>query len=159
MLPRHGLTAQSVPLWSQRKQQDRFAHHLKVANPAASVAETSPARCVSEREKGGYFAPAGSKGRSPWRFFGDFLIGEKVTRGGGAERPRIGECRGGFAPSHIVGRRDLRPCKIPRSAPSWRKKGEENSSPFGVRRGQRPRTISLCICPAFQRRSCPRWKP
>ena len=71
------------PLWSQRKQQDRFAHHLKVANPAASVAETSPARAGaerSEREKGGDFAPAGSKGRSPWRFFGDFLIGEKVTR-------------------------------------------------------------------------------
>ena len=55
-------------------------HHLKVANPSATVAESSPARCVSEREKGGYFAPAGSKGRSPWRFFGDFLIGEKVTR-------------------------------------------------------------------------------
>ena len=31
-------------------------HHLKVANPSASVAETSPARCVSEREKGGDFA-------------------------------------------------------------------------------------------------------
>ena len=31
-------------------------HHLKVANPAASVAQTSPARCVSEREKGGDFA-------------------------------------------------------------------------------------------------------
>ena len=47
------------------------------------MAETSPARAGaqrSEREKGGDFAPAGSKGRSPWRFFGDFLIGEKVTR-------------------------------------------------------------------------------
>ena len=33
--------------------KDRFAHHLKVANRSFSVAETSPARCVSEREKGG----------------------------------------------------------------------------------------------------------
>ena len=55
-------------------------HHLKVANPSASVAETSPARCVSEREKGGDFAPAGSKGRSPWRAFGDFPRDGKVTR-------------------------------------------------------------------------------
>ena len=60
-----------------------MAYHLKVANPARLVAKSSPARAGaqrSEREKGGDFAPAGSKGRSPWRFFGDFLIGEKVTR-------------------------------------------------------------------------------
>ena len=31
------------------------------------------------------------------RFFGDFLIGEKVTRGGGAERPPYGG-RGGQRP-------------------------------------------------------------
>ena len=55
-------------------------HHLKVANPSATVAESSPARCVSEREKGGDFAPAGSKGRSPWRAFGDFPRDGKVTR-------------------------------------------------------------------------------
>ena len=120
-------------------------HHLKVANPSASVAESSPARAGaqrSEREKGGDFAPAGSKGRSPWRFFGDFLIGEKVTRGGGAERPRIGECRGGFAPSHIVGRRDLRPCKIPRGVGrSARSRGEQRGNApriFGVCRGLAP---------------------
>ena len=33
---------------------------------------------------------SGSRGGSPWRAFGDFLIGEKVTRGGGAERPHTG---------------------------------------------------------------------
>ena len=33
--------------------KDRFAHHLKVANRSIFVAQTSPARCVSEREKGG----------------------------------------------------------------------------------------------------------
>ena len=53
---------------------------LKVANRSFSVAEGSPARCVSERSKGGDYAPGDSKGRSPWRFFGYFLIGEKVTR-------------------------------------------------------------------------------
>ena len=63
--------------------KDRFAHKLKVANRSFSVAEGSPARAGaerSEREKGGDFALGDSKGRSPWRFFGDFLIGEKVTR-------------------------------------------------------------------------------
>ena len=44
----------------------------------------------SEREKGGTPTPGDSKGHSPWRFFGDFLIGEKVTRGEGAERPPLG---------------------------------------------------------------------
>ncbi len=60
--------------------KDRFAHHLKVANRSIFVAQTSPARCVSEREKGGDFAPAGSKGRSPWHAFGDFRRETKVTR-------------------------------------------------------------------------------
>ena len=74
------------PLWSQRKKQDRFAHHLKVANRSFSVAQTSPARAGaqrSEREKGGDFAPGDSKGRSPWRAFGDFPRDGKVTRGAG----------------------------------------------------------------------------
>ena len=80
--------------------------------------EGSPARVGtkwSEREKGGDHAPGDSKGHSPWRFFGDFLIGEKVTRvqGGapaywGVQRgkaPRIQEkvARGrrGGAPSSL----------------------------------------------------------
>ena len=69
--------------------KDRFAHHLKVANRSFSVAETSPARCVSEREKGENLAPGDSKGRSPWRAFGDFPRDGKVTRGwrGGAPSP------------------------------------------------------------------------
>ena len=63
--------------------KDRFAHHLKVANRSFSVAQTSPARAGaqrSEREKGGDFAPGDSKGRSPWRAFGDFRRETKVTR-------------------------------------------------------------------------------
>ena len=44
----------------------------------------------SEREKGGGHALGDSKGRSPWRAFGDFPRDGKVTRGGGAERPLMG---------------------------------------------------------------------
>ena len=44
----------------------------------------------SEREKGGGHALGDSKGRSPWRAFGDFPRDGKVTRGGGAERPHKG---------------------------------------------------------------------
>ena len=43
----------------------------------------------SEREKGGDHALGDSKGRSPWRAFGDFPRDGKVTRGGGAERPPL----------------------------------------------------------------------
>ena len=44
----------------------------------------------SEREKGGDHAPGDSKGRSPWRAFGDFPRVGKVTRvQGGA--PALGE--------------------------------------------------------------------
>ena len=34
----------------------------------------------SERSKGGDYAPGDSKGRSPWRAFGDFPRDGKVTR-------------------------------------------------------------------------------
>ena len=103
------------------------------------MAETSPARAGAERskrEKGGDFAPAGSKGRSPWRAFGDFPRDGKVTRvqggapasgcwgyqlrinsrgAGRSARIRV-ERRGGRQPSsHIGGRRDYRPAKAPLS--------------------------------------------
>ena len=71
--------------------------YLKVANRSGSEVEGSPARAEaqrSEREKGGDFVPGDSKGRSPWRAFGDFLRDGKVTRGGGAERPPHGGCGG-----------------------------------------------------------------
>ena len=78
--------------------------YLKVANRSGSEVEGSPARAEaqrSEREKGGDFVPGDSKGRSPWRAFGDFLRDGKVTRGGGAERPPHGGC-GAFGP-HLGG--------------------------------------------------------
>ena len=42
-----------APRCSLGRNKDRLAHKLKVANRAGFVAEGSPARCVSEREKGG----------------------------------------------------------------------------------------------------------
>ena len=86
------------PLLPPGEKQTDSPTYLKVANRSELEAEGSPARCVSEREKGGDFAPGDSKGRSPWRAFGDFLRDGKVTRGGGAERPPHGG-RGGAAPT------------------------------------------------------------
>ena len=68
---------------------------LKVANRSFSVAEGSPARAGtmwSERKKGGDHAPGDSKGRSPWRAFGDFPRVGKVTRvqGGAPARRGVG---------------------------------------------------------------------
>ena len=71
------------PRYSLRRNKDRFAHLLKVANRSIFVAEGSPARAGaqrSEREKGGDHAPGDSKGHSPWRAFGDFPRDGKVTR-------------------------------------------------------------------------------
>ena len=106
--PRHGLTAEYFS-WSKPKETTRpICPPSQSGNRSIFVAQTSPARCVSEREKGGNFAPEDSKGRSPWRAFGDFPRDGKVTRGGGAERPppwglwgrspHFGECRGGASP-------------------------------------------------------------
>ena len=94
--PRHGLTAGGVtPRYSLRRNKDRFAHLLKVANRSIFVAEGSLARAGaqrSEREKGGDHAPGDSKGRSPWRAFGDFPRDGKVTRvqGGAPARRGVG---------------------------------------------------------------------
>ena len=78
---------------SRGEKKTDLLTHLKVENRSGSVAEGSPARDGaqrSEREKGGDSAPGDSKGRSPWRAFGDFPRDGKVTRGrrGGAPSPR-----------------------------------------------------------------------
>src|SRR5699024_1276478 len=77
---------------SQGEKKTDSPTHLKVANRSGLVAEGSPARAGaqrSERKKGGVPAPGDSKGRSPWRAFGDFLRDGNVTRGrrGGAPSP------------------------------------------------------------------------
>ena len=43
-----------------------------------------------------------SKGRSPWRAFGDFPRDGKVTRGGGAERPLMGRSTEDGAPALLA---------------------------------------------------------
>ena len=48
----------------------------------------------SEREKGGDYAPGDSKGRSPWRAFGDFPRDGKVTRVQGGAPAYRGAQRG-----------------------------------------------------------------
>ena len=92
------------------------------------------------------------------RFFGDFLIGEKVTRGGGAERPPLGgcggkrpplgecrgakprvrrECRGGPAPSQ-KSPRSPGSYKFPEDSVSIKENNSSTSSRFKSRR--------WCLC-------------
>ena len=88
ILPRHGLTTESMATVKHReKNKTDLPTQLKVANRSIFLAEGSPARCVSERKKGGNPRTGKVQGRSPWRAFGDFPRDGKVTRGGGAERP------------------------------------------------------------------------
>ena len=120
-LPRHGLTAEGViSIKLGEKNKTGLPTYLKVANPARLVAEGSPARAGaqrSERSKGGDSALGDSKGRSPWRFFGDFLIGEKVTRvQGGAP---AGGCR------------SCQLCEIPRG---WHPPLVKNNRTIGERK-------------------------
>ena len=106
-------------------------------------------------------SPSGEypEGVSPsGRFFGDFLIGEKVTRGGGAERPPLGgcggkrpplgecrgakprvrrECRGGPAPSQ-KSPRSPGSYKFPEDSVSIKENKSSTSSRFKSRR--------WCLC-------------
>ena len=79
-LPRHGLKTQSVTSVKLGEKKDRFAHLLKVANRSFVVAK-SPIEGVAACRRGSEASPSGdSKGRSPWRAFGDFPRDGKVTR-------------------------------------------------------------------------------
>ena len=108
--------------------KDRFAYKLKVANRSIFVAQTSPARCVSEREKGGNYALGDSKGRSPWRAFGDFRRETKVTRVPSMARP----CSRGAPALEEQGLPSLQ------NPPGWR----GGAPPHGERRGAAPLTYS-----------------
>ena len=114
-----------------------------------------------QRRWGDDNAPQGEypEGVSPsGRFFGDFLIGEKVTRGGGAERPPLGgcggkrpplgecrgakprvrrECRGGPAPSQ-KSPRSPGSYKFPEDSVSIKENNSSTSSRFKSRR--------WCLC-------------
>ena len=91
--------------------------YLKVANRSGSEVEGSPARAEaqrSEREKGGDFVPGDSKGRSPWRAFGDFLRDGKVTRGAGRSA-RISWAAGAPVPAKTSEGEAVPPLPIPRN--------------------------------------------
>ena len=127
--PRHGLKAGGVTPATLGEKKDRFTH-LSQSGKSVWVSGTSPIEGVREPQ-GERSVPLGdSKGRSPWRAFGDFPRDGKVTRGrrGGApspwglwgrsphlrrsEEPSLTTCsRRGAAPPRIDGCRDLRPCK------------------------------------------------
>ena len=93
------------------------SHNLKVANPARLVPLT-PIEGVRLAAGGAgaksetLFArsPSGVQGVPPDTPLVTFVVKRKSpgARGGA---PARGECRGGVAPSHIVGRRGPRPCK------------------------------------------------
>ena len=102
-LPRHGLTAESVTpgvAWGEKKtdlptnlkwQIGLFLWLKPYRGGCGAAAGGTGAKSVSLFAR----SPLGdSKGRSPWRAFGDFPRDGKVTRGGGAERPPHGGCGG-----------------------------------------------------------------
>ena len=167
-LPRHGLTAGSVPLIEPKEKirpicpptQSGKSVFFCGTNPIEGVAGTAGgagAKSVSLFAR----SPLGEypEGVSPsGRFFGDFLIGEKVTRGGGAERPPLGgcggkrpplgecrgakprvrrECRGGPAPSQ-KSPRSPGSYKFPEDSVSIKENKSSTSSRFKSRR--------WCLC-------------
>ena len=91
-LPSHGLKIEGVtPVELEEKN--------KTDLPTNSKWQIGLLLCLNPY-RGGAACRRGStqRGTPSGRFFGDFLIGEKVTRGGGAERPLSGG-RGGCAPT------------------------------------------------------------
>ena len=116
-LPRHGLTAESVPP-VQLGEKIRPICPPTQSSKSVFFCATNPIEGVAACRRGSEASPlAGSRGGSPWRAFGDFPRDGKVTRvQGGAPaggcrgwQPRInsrgagrsarsGECRGGPAP-------------------------------------------------------------
>ena len=159
-LPRHGLTAGSVPL-IEPKEKIRPICPLSLKWQIGLFLWHKPYRGGCGHRRGSEASPLGEypEGVSPsGRFFGDFLIGEKVTRGGGAERPPLGgcggkrpplgecrgakprvrrECRGGPAPSQKAPR-SPGSYKFPEDSVSIKENNSSTSSRFKSRR--------WCLC-------------
>ena len=155
-LPRHGLTAGSVPL-IEPKEKIRPICPLSLKWQIGLFLWHKPYRGGCGHRRGSEASPLGEypEGVSPsGRFFGDFLIGEKVTRGGGAERPPLGgcggkrpplgecrgakprvrrECRGGPAPSQ-KSPRSPGSYKFPEDSVSIKENNSSTSSRFKSRR-------------------------
>ena len=113
---------------------------------SSCVSAAYPYRGGAACRRGSEASPSGdSKGRSPWRAFGDFRRETKVTRVPSMARPCSrgapprGECRGA-APLAYRARRGPRPCKAPegdRSPPStYTPKRTKSCTPTCNRQGK-----------------------
>ena len=119
-------------------------HHLKVANPSASVAETSPARCVSEREKGRRLRTEGVQNRRFWHAFGSFRRETKGTPGVGRVAPPMGECRGATPLAYWATQGPPAPAKSPlgkpptkcKPKPTFNRKNKTGGKPYGLQTGR-----------------------
>ena len=90
-LPSHGLKTQSVPSMKP-KEKTRPICPPTQSGKSVYFCGTSPIEGVAATPQGERSVPLRGVPRGAFpsgRFFGDFLIGEKVTRGGGAERPPL----------------------------------------------------------------------
>ena len=165
-LPRHGLTAGSVPLIEPKEKirpicpptQSGKSVFFCGTNPIEGVAGTAGGAGAKSETLFARSPLGDSKGHSPWRAFGDFPRDGKVTRGGGAERPPLGgcggkrpplgecrgakprvrrECRGGPAPSQ-KSPRSPGSYKFPEDSVSIKENNSSTSSRFKSRR--------WCLC-------------
>ena len=118
-------------------------HHLKVANPARLVAESSPARCVSEREKGGDFALRESRTVGSGTPLVPFVVKRKEpgARGGA---PAQGECRGATPLAYWATQGPPVPAKSPlgnpptkcKPKPIFNRKNKTGGKPYGLQTGR-----------------------
>ena len=101
-LPRHGLKTQSVPSMKPKEKTRPICPQTQ-SGKSVFFCGTSPFEGVAARcaAGGAKRPPRGStqRGTPSGRFFGDFLIGEKVTRGMGRSAHTREERRGGCQPS------------------------------------------------------------
>ena len=156
---------------SFRRKKCQLLHCVKVANPS-TLSGTLPFLGGATQSVAGGMGlksgtlfsrpPNGVQGQRPWHAFGDFRRETKVTRVPSMARPcsrgapasRV-ECRGGVAPSHIVGRRGPRPCKkAPRGnavPPSPIPRNEQKVAPQHATAGNKKARIfsSLFLLPNY----------
>ena len=100
--PSHGLKTQSVPSMKPKEKTRPICPQTQ-SGKSVFFCGTSPVEGVAARGAAGGAKrpPRGStqRGTPSGRFFGDFLIGEKVTRGMGRSAHTWEERRGGRQPS------------------------------------------------------------
>ena len=128
-------------------------HHLKVANPSASVAESSPARAGaqrSEREKGGDFALRESRTVGSGTPLVPFVVKRKepgapsMARPCSRGAPAHGECRGATPLAYRATQGPPAPAKSPlgnpptkcKPKPTFNRKNKTGGKPYGLQTGR-----------------------